>query len=266
MSEDTKKPEVRAESPVVALQRALQGDSFVSELTKLDTKHIAAERQIRIILTQIKKNRQLGLCEHSSIMSCVMDAHACGLPIDGKSCYIIPYGKEAKLIISYLGLMQIARRSGKIANIHTDVVHEADEFSFGHGSNMHLKHNPALVERGEIIAAYSYVKMLDGSESFEVLSREEIDKVRKASRASTSGPWADWFAEMAKKTAFRRHAKSLDNMPAEFNRALERDYDGGYSVSPAPTPSKPASLRRFVRATKDADCEIDKAIEEGVIG
>ena len=56
---------------------------------------------------------------------------------------------------------------------------------------------------------------------FDVLTRDEIDKARKVSRAQT-GPWKTWYAEMARKTAVRRLSKYLSLSP-EWAAALELD-------------------------------------------
>jgi len=64
--------------------------------------------------------------------------------------------------------------------------------------------------------------MKDGTKSFEVMRRSEINKVRQASQTGAlnkttrdgkaippKGPWVDWFGEMARKTVMRRHSKTL---------------------------------------------------------
>ena len=38
---------------------------------------------------------------------------------------------------------------------------------------------------------------------------DEVEKVRKTSRAGAFGPWKDWWDEMAKKTVIRRISKRL---------------------------------------------------------
>lgn len=57
---------------------------------------------------------------------------------------------------------------------------------------------------------------------FEVMSRAEIEKVRKASKAGNSGPWSNHWEEMAKKTVIRRLFKYLP-VSIEAVRAVEID-------------------------------------------
>src|SRR3546814_7487569 len=92
-----------------------------------------------------------------------------------------------------------------------------------------LRHKPDLLLTDEeatddnICAAYSIATYMDGTMSYEVMSRAEINKVRQVSKTGAlgmvdrrtkkpiepKGPWVDWFGEMAKKTVMRRHAKTL---------------------------------------------------------
>jgi len=154
-----------------------------------------------------------------------MDCSALGLEPDGRKAHLIPYGKVCKLIVDYKGLVDLARRSGEIADIHADVVCENDFFEYSFGTNGNLEHKPAIKEKGVVIAAYSYVKLKDGSSSYEVMNLEEINAIRKRSKASGSGPWVTDWNEMAKKTVFRRHSKWLPVSSELMKSAVDKDYD-----------------------------------------
>jgi len=56
------------------------------------------------------------------------------------------------------------------------------------------------------------------------MNKEEIDAIQKRSKAGQSGPWITDWAEMAKKTVFRRHSKWLP-ISSEFQEAFDKDYD-----------------------------------------
>jgi recombination protein RecT len=66
----------------------------------------------------------------------------------------------------------------------------------------------------------------DGSRQACVMSRDEIESVRKRSRSGQSGPWATDWCEMAKKTVFRRLSKWLVLSP-EIRDLVEAE-DGEY--------------------------------------
>jgi len=187
-------------------------------------KHLSAERFMMIALSTISKVPNLKKCTMESLISCLIDLSQLGLEPDGRKAYLIPYGDKCTLIIDYKGLVDLARRSGKIADIHADVVCKNDVFEYSFGSEGTLIHKPALKDKGDVIAAYSYVKMKDGSCSYEVMNVDDIEKIRQKSKAGSSGPWKDYWNEMAKKTVFRRHSKWLP-VSSEFLTAVEKDFD-----------------------------------------
>jgi hypothetical protein len=74
-----------------------------------------------------------------------------------------------------------------------------------------------------VIAAYSIAKYPDGTMSFEVMNIDQINDIRKLSRAK-KGPWANptFFPEMARKTVARLHSKQLP-MSTDLDRVIHRD-------------------------------------------
>lgn len=203
-------------------------------------KHLTPDRFVRVALTAINKVPKLLLCTKESLMACLMDCSQLGLEPDGRKAHLIPYGDKCTLIIDYKGLVALARRSGEIADIHADIVCKNDKFEYSFGSDSRLEHRPNIEDRGPVIAAYSFVRLKDGSSSYEVMNVKEIDAIKKRSKASNSGPWVTDWAEMAKKTVFRRHAKWLP-MSAEFQEAIDKDYDIPADIvrDPADVPGKP---------------------------
>src|SRR5262249_4802478 len=81
-----------------------------------------------------------------------------------------------------------------------------------------------LKDRGAIYCAYSWVRLPDGTEEFDVMGIDEVESIRKRSKSADKGPWVTDYNEMAKKTVFRRHSKSLPLSP-ETRDALERETD-----------------------------------------
>jgi recombination protein RecT len=91
------------------------------------------------------------------------------------------------------------------------VVYENDHFVVSYGFDEDVTHNPPPLdkERGKPIGAYATAVLKDGSRLLEVMSLEEINKVRNVSRSKDRGPWVDWWSEMARKTVMRRLSKRL---------------------------------------------------------
>ncbi len=154
-------------------------------------------------------------------MKCLLDLSAFGLEPDGRRAHLIPYKDQCTLVIDWKGLAELAMRSGIIAKLHADIVCENDEFEFNLGEVKCHKID-FRKPRGEMYAAYALAQTKTGEVFACVLSKDEVDSVRKRSRAGTSGPWVSDYNEMAKKTAFRRLSKWLP-LSAEFRDAQERE-------------------------------------------
>lgn len=217
-----------ARPPQNQLRTMLQGDDFKQQVAMSLPDHLTPERFIRVSATCLSRVPRLAECEPTSFFKCLLDLSSMGLEPDGRRAHLIPFrnnktqATECQLIIDYKGLVELVRRSGEVSDIHADVVCEHDDFEYGFGSNSQLVHKPNLNDRGKVIGAYSYVKMKNGSESFEVLSKSEVDSIRKRSKAANNGPWQTDYMEMAKKTAFRRHSKWLP-ISVELRDSIEQD-------------------------------------------
>lgn len=211
------------------IKELLQGEEIRRQVGAALPRHLKPERFLRVAINATMRQPELLKCTRESFFRCLLDLSSYGLEPDGRRAHLIPFRNnktntmEVQLIIDYKGLAELVRRSGDVSYIHADTVYEKDEFDFAYGSNAFLKHRPNLEDRGERVAAvYSFVKLKDGSEDFIVMSRAEIEKVRKRSRAANAGPWVTDWGEMAKKTAFRRHSKWLPLSP-EIRDLVERD-------------------------------------------
>lgn len=196
----------------------MQGE-FKDALPKL----LTPERFTRVALTCINKNPKLLQCTQESLLACLLDCASLGIEPDGRRAHLIPYGDKCTLIIDYKGIAELVRRSGEVADLHADIICENDDFDYMFGTGSFLRHKIDIrKERGEVIGAYSYVKLKDNSESFDVMGVAEIEKVRQRSRSGNNGPWVTDKAEMQKKTVFRRHSKWLPLSP-ELRDKIEKD-------------------------------------------
>ena len=95
-----------------------------------------------------------------------------------------------------------------------------------------------------------------------VLTKDEIDGIRKRSRSGNNGPWVTDYNEMAKKTAFRRLAKWLP-LSAEFRDAVEKDDDLPTEKDVTPrvvaraVPLNPFEAPQALEAAQDAAIEAE---------
>lgn len=191
-------------------------EQMKNEMAKALPKHLPAERMIRIALTELRKTPKLQECEPMSFVASIMLASQLGLePGVLGACYLIPFfnnktGKlECTFMPGYRGFLDLARRSGQINSLVSRGVYENDEFSYELGLKENIIHKPCLTNKGELIAVYAVALLKDGGHQFEIMSVNEIEKIRATSKSKDSGPWITNFDEMAKKTVVRRLFKWL---------------------------------------------------------
>jgi len=206
------------------LKALINSESMRNQFAMALPKHLTAERFTRIAITALTRTPKLQECTPESFMRCLLDLSALGIEPDGRRAHLIPYGKECTLILDYKGIAELVMRSGVVSSIHADKVCDNDTFDVDRGKIVSHRIN-YKEPRGKSYAYYVIVSFKDGSEKCEVMTREEVDAIRKRSKAGNSGPWVSDFDEMGKKTVFRRASKWLPLSP-EIRDAMEKDDDG----------------------------------------
>lgn len=174
-------------------------------------RHLTPDRMTRIALTELRKIPKLLTCNPESFCGAIMACSQLGLEPGSAlgQIYLIPFGKEVQVILGYKGMIELARRSGQIVSLGAHEVHENDVFEFEYGLTEKLRHVPNLKDRGQLIAVYAVAHFTGGGHQIEVMSKQDVDKVRSRSKSSSSGPWLTDYSEMAKKTVVRKLFKYL---------------------------------------------------------
>lgn len=195
-------------------------------------KHMTADRMMRIALTEVRKVPALGKCNVESFMGSIMQCAQLGLEPGSAlgHAYLLPFGNgkasdgkaNCQLIIGYRGMIDLARRSGQIVSLTARTVHANDEFRYEFGLEETMTHKPAEGERGPMTHVYAVAKLKGGGVQFDVMSRADVDAVKKQSKAGTNGPWVSHYDEMAKKTVIRRLFKYLP-VSIEMQTAVSLD-------------------------------------------
>lgn len=225
------------------IKGVLTSDYFKKAVSLALPRHCTADRFTRVALSALTRQPKLAECTKESVIKCMLSLSELGLEPDGRRCHLIPFKNNAKgitectLIIGYTGLAELAQRGGTVSTIHADVVCENDEFVYDRGQLLSHKIDFRR-PRGDFYAAYALVRMKDGGEKVEVMSKEDILSCRDSSSGyrafkagySKNNPWVDSKsseAEMWKKTVFRRCAKWLVLSPeiADALEKSERDAD-----------------------------------------
>jgi len=226
----------------------LNSPELKEQVAKALPQHLSADRMMRVAMTALTRTPKLAECDQQSFFKCLLDLSQWGLEPDGRRAHLIPFENrkrgcvECQLILDYKGLVELAYRTGTVSMIHADVVCENDTFE--HDLGQVTKHTYSLREpRGKPYAAYARIVFKDGATKCEIMSYEDIEAIRKRSRAGNSGPWMTDWPEMAKKTVFRRASKWIP-LSAEIRDAFERD-DEQYE-QPAKEPANLAALEAIL--------------------
>ncbi|HZU91897.1 MAG TPA: recombinase RecT [Stellaceae bacterium] len=230
--------------PIDAVRAALE--RMKPQLEMALPRHLTAERLLRVAMTAVQNTPKLLECDRTSLYAAVMTCAQLGLEPDGilGQAYLVPFAGRVQFIPGYKGLISLARNSGEVTAIAAHEVREGDTFEFDFGSGEPPKHTFDIRKpRGEVIAFYAVAKFRDGGFHWDMMTRDEVDAIRdrsqgyqaalraaeKAKRTPT-GPWAEDYIEMGKKTVIRRIAKYLP-MSVQKAAALADAYDTGTHVT-----------------------------------
>lgn len=203
------------------LKVALYKEKRVFE-TALKCDEKTANKYILGVYNTIVNNTNLQKCTVESIKDAAVTSATLGLPVDARGlAYLIPYAEKVQFQISYKGYIYLAKQDPDVDNVVTGLVYPDDEFSVDMGANT-ITHIPDLSSsryglEGQIRYAYAIVRFKANSgrsQVFEVMSKTQVNDIRKESKAGGETDkygkptiWQKHFGEMARKTVIKRLCK-----------------------------------------------------------
>jgi len=205
-------------------------DKLKPQITTALARHVDPDRFVRVALTTLQRTPALGRCTKESFFGSLMECAQLGLEPDGVFglAYLIPFGDQCQLVPGYKGILELMRRSGDVLDCYSEVVREGDRFRVLKGLHRDLIHEPASGnEAAPVTHVYNVAVLKNGVSRFEVMTCDEVEAIRKRSKAGKSGPWVTDWSEMAKKSVLKRHSKWLP-ASAELRQALtvdDREYE-----------------------------------------
>ena len=196
-------------------------------------------READFAIQILSNNPYLMKCDPNSVKDSVVNVALTGITLNPalKFAYLVPRKVKGDLKcildISYMGMIKILTDAGAVKNVDAGVIYSNDKYDFRRGSDPYFKHQPALSNRGEKIGAYAIAFLRDGGFQFEILGRDEIEKVRATSESYKNeegrkfSPWETWEDEMWKKTVLKRLFKLLPktNFSDQLIAAISHEYD-----------------------------------------
>ena len=198
---------------------------------------ITLERFTRVTLTAIQMNPELVTVDNkASLYNAVIRCAQDGLVPDNREAALVIFKNKGGSAVQYLamvgGLRKVLAKHG--FTLLAYLVHEHDTFDYQLGDEPFVHHKPPKLgkDRGEIVGAYALVKEGDQIVVTEVMSRDEIEKIRAISKTGKSewGPWVNHYGEQCRKTVARRAYKQvplgdLDERSASLLQAADAEFE-----------------------------------------
>jgi recombination protein RecT len=240
--------------------------------------HVDRERFLWISLAVLK---DMGHCTEGSVLSCIYQAAKLGLVPDPHlgHCYLVARNdkneksgkKVATLQIGYRGFIELARRSGRIGAIITDIVFQGEDFTqWTDERGRHLRHVPSFdtnvrADLSKAIATYCIADLAGSWPQVTILAYEEALSARKY--ATTQMVWDKHEAEMVLKTVVRRASKLWPLSPELAKAvALDEQLERGEAqqldeFDPPTAPQTPQ--RKRIESLVDPEPENGQQADEG---
>jgi recombination protein RecT len=226
-------------------------NSYRVQISKLLPNFIRPDAFISSFLMYVLKNPDLMDCSRHSLLGCAFKLAQYGLipdDVTGQAYLSYEYNrskvKECTFIIGYKGLITLAKRSGQIEDVETEVVYAANEndgdyFDYDLGLTKKLEHKPVgLDDPNRITHFYAIMYLPGGRQSFKVLTRKAVEKIRDEAlqgKAPGSKPFIVWtkkFDEMGMKTAIRKLFKNTP-ISSDMMNAISTDEAADYGAQNA---------------------------------
>lgn len=191
-------------------------------------KHLTAERMIQMATNYVRQNPAIAKCTEQSLLGAIMQTSILGLePIPALGqVYFVPYKgnkgsrdnpiwvDEVQFQLGYRGMLQLIHNSKAVKMIYADAVYEGDLYEEERGMHPKLKHIPnhERPANAKLLRVYAIAHTLSGGEFFAVLSKKQIEDLRKRNKSQKdqpTGAWATDYEEMAKAKVIKKLAKYL---------------------------------------------------------
>lgn len=194
------------------------------------------------IMTHPQRDK-LAEADRTSIFTACKKAASDGLMLDGREAALIVFNTKqgnswvpsAQYIPMTQGLVKLARNSGEIASIDSEVVFENDVFKYGYNLEGNVfEHEPLMAgERGKPVLVWALIRLKDGSNILRALSYDDIMNVSKSSKMpknyepSEGQHWKEFWRKAAIKNALKYAPKTteLDRLQSAISSDDANEFD-----------------------------------------
>lgn len=244
------------------------------------------EKFMRTVKNALMKDPQIAEASTQSVFLECQKAIADGLVLDGREAALTRFktkrGNDWVTEVVYIpmvaGIMKRVRNSGEVASWSAELVYEKEyetgRFVYKAGADPHIHHEPIIVgERGPVVAAYSAVKLRDGTYSYEVMNIDQLNGIRNRTKSkrkdgSIAGPWQTDVEEMYRKTVIRRHAKRLpvSSDVLGVTQRVDSMYPDGFEEAEVIQETKPVRVSAAEKLKEAMASEETETVEPALEG
>jgi recombination protein RecT len=206
--------------------------SMESEFAKALPKHVPVEQFMRTAITELRQSPDLQQCSAESLLGAFLTAARLGLEVGGPlgEFYLTPRrvkGVPSVVpIVGYRGLLELARRSGRVGAIKAFLVYEGDVFREGanseRGPYFDFEPLPGSPKGRAITGVLAVARLAGGDVQHNHMTLDEVMDRKARGAAGDSGPWKTDRDAMIRKTALRALTREL---PQSSGLALARQVD-----------------------------------------
>lgn len=223
--------EQKQESNALSVLKRDISESVMSRINALQEgghmvipRNYAVENELKIAMLQIQQttdrngNKVLDVCTKESIAEALLKMALLGVSVSKNQCYMIPYGKELQLSLSYFGKMAMAKRFADLDKVSANVIYKNDNFVYtidpDTGNIKVVTHEQSIANISDenIIGVYCTYHTGNGDANTVIMSFDQVKKSWNQGPTKGQSPAHKNFpGEMAKKTVISRALKTLIN-------------------------------------------------------
>lgn len=183
---------------------------------------------ISSVISVTNGNSYLRNADPMTVVGSAMVAATLNLPVVPTlgMAYIIPYGKQAQFQIGYLGILQLAERSGQVKNIIDEVVYEGQLVKKNKFTGEYEFDEDAKTS-DKVIGYMARIELVNGFAKTIYWTIEEVQahatKFSQAYQKGYQSPWKSDFDAMARKTVLKALLRKYAPKDIALQQALRFD-------------------------------------------
>lgn len=221
-----KQTQVQAQAPkagVALLDAMFKQDSVHDRFQRMLGKKAAGF--ISSVLTVVSQSALLQKADMRTVLSAASIAASLDLPVLPSlgRAWIVPYKGAVSFQIGYLGLVELAQRSGLYKSINVVTVYEGE---VTHWNKFTEEITYGEQESDKAIGYCASFELLNGFRKIVYWTKDAVEKhAKRFSKSYGNGPWKTDFDAMAMKTVLAYMLRHWGPLSIEMQKAMDADPD-----------------------------------------